>query len=160
MRATDWALLVCCAALILAGPGMALQEATRAQEQKATYDITGQLPPVDASFRNAWRVPLTVLVVVTGVLATVTLLLVLVDASVRSVSGRLVALLLAGLALMYVTYYVDGLLFAQAAYAWRATTIVWLYPIAGVLVGGSTIRLAEIVETFGGRRRDRGEVVI
>lgn len=160
MRWSDWLLLACAGVLVVVGPAMAIQELAKAQEEKARFDLTGELTPVDASLRDGWRLPLTALVLVTGLVATFTLVRAVLDVGTRPLVGRLVALMLGGLALLYVTYYVDGAFFATQPYALRGTTIVWLYPVAGVLVGGSAWRLGEIATHFGARRAGKGDVVL
>ncbi|MFA5860747.1 MAG: hypothetical protein WDA16_03540 [Candidatus Thermoplasmatota archaeon] len=149
MRWHDWLLLVCAAALIMTGPVMSLQELAKAQEQKSEFSLTGTLPPVDGGFRDSWRVPLTILVLVSGLVGTLALVRVLLDAGVRVVARRLLVLLMLGLVTLYVTYYLDGLLFSRVEYGVRALTIVWFYPAAGLLIAGSVHRLAELVDHFG-----------
>lgn len=160
LRWHDWLLLLCSAALIVAGPVMSLQELSKAQDQKAALALTGTLPPVDGSFRLAWRVPLTVLVLVTGLVGTITLVRVMLDVGVRALARRLLVLLMLGLVTLYLTYYLDGLLFAGAEYGVRAVSIVWMYPAAGLLIGGSVHRLAELVDHFGQAAPSADPIVI
>lgn len=153
MRWSDWLLVACAASLVVVGPIMALQEFAQARAAHAQFVVTGEVPPTDPSFRVVWRIPLTALVLVTGLAGTVALVRVMADPLVRSVTKRLVALLVLGMALVDVAYYVDGYLFLDAPYALRGATIVWLYPLAGLLLAGSVHRLAEIQSYF---RPERG----
>lgn len=160
MRATDWLGLLASACLVVIGPAMSLQEFAKSQDQAAQQSITGVLPPPDASFRAAWRFPITILVVVIGVLGSWTAARALLDPDVRYVCARLLVLLLGGLAILYGTYYVDGALMSDAPYVLRGATIVWMYPLAGVVIGGSVYRLADLDEHFGraSRRMRDGDV--
>lgn len=139
---------------------MALQEFAKSQDASAELEITGKLSPVDAEFRGAWRFPVTLLVIIVGILGTWTAARALVDPDVRRVCGRLLGILLAGLTVAYVAYYLDGTTFAEAPYLLRGATIVWAYPIAGVLIAGSVHRLAELDERFGraARRTREGDM--
>ena len=160
VRATDWLALLACAALILIGPAMALQEFAKSQEQAARQSITGTLPPPDPAFRAAWRFPITVLVIAIGVLGSWTAARALLDPDVRFVCARLLGLLLGGLALLYATYYIDGAAMTDAPYVLRGATVVWIYPLAGLVIGGSVHRLADLDEHFGraARRTREGDV--
>ena len=153
MRPVDWLLLGACAALVLAGPAMALQELARAQSDVGLEVLTGEDRPVEPAFRVAWRAGLLVLVVATGILGTFFALRVARQPRVRSVSGRLMWLLLGGMTLLDLAFLADGRWFVLAPYALRGTTVVWLYPVAGVLMGGAVIRLAELESAFGEGRR-------
>ena len=155
MRWHDWVLLAGAACLVAVGPAMALQELAKWQDEDAARDLTGRIPTLDASYRAAWRLPLAGLVLLVGALGTLRAIRALVDAGVRAVSRRLVALLLIGLALLYATYYLDGLALPTLAPLVRGATLVWLYPLSALLVGGSVHRLAELEDHFGtGRGED------
>lgn len=151
MRLPDWVLLVACALLMLAGPAMALQEWQAAEDARAIEEVTGRAPPQDAAFRAAWRLPLTALVFLVGAFGTWACIRTLGHALVRSVTRRLVALLLLGMTILDVAYVLDGSLFLDAPHALRALTLVWAYPLAGFLVAGSAHRLADVHARFGER---------
>ena len=150
VRWPDWVLLLASAALMLAGPVMALEEWRAHEEAVAAEALTG-LPPADPGFRAAWRAPLLGLVLVVSLLGTWSVGRVLARPVARAVSRRLVALLLAGMTVLDVAYLLDGTRLADAPPALRAATIAWAYPLAGFLIGGSAHRLAEVAERFGAR---------
>jgi hypothetical protein len=149
MRWTDWILIVCALALVVVGPAMALQEFAQADQEKGSRELLGEITSVDTTHRAVWRLPLTILVIVTGLVGAVTAIRALIDPSVRGVSRRVMGLLLGGLALFDISYWIDGAVFAEAPYLARGTTIVWAYPIAGILIAGSTRRLAQLQDYFG-----------
>lgn len=136
------------AALVLAGPIMALQEWAAHQEQAGLAQITGERPPLDPAFRAPWRTGLLVAVIVAGVAGTLVAVRVAAQPKVRSVSGRLLWLLIGGMTLLDLAFLLDGRM-RDAAYAVRGTTTVWLYPIAGILMTGATVRLSELEDAFG-----------
>lgn len=149
MRWTDLVLLLACAALLLVGPAMALQEWRAQEDARAVEDLTGRAPPRETAHRAAWRLPLTILVFLVGAFGTYACIWAWGNKVVRSVSRRLVALLILGMTALDVAYLVDGAFFGDAPYALRGATIVWAYPIAGILVGGAAQRLAELRDHFG-----------
>jgi hypothetical protein len=151
MRGIDWTLLATCALLVLSGPAMALQEMVRAEDAAGRAALTGETSALEPAFRTAWRAGLLFLVIVAGVLGTLLALRIARQPKVRAVSGRLVLLLLAGMTLLDLTYLADGRWFTLASYGARASTIVWLYPVAGVFIAGSVVRLAEVEDAFGER---------
>ncbi|HVM44343.1 MAG TPA: hypothetical protein VM582_00305 [Candidatus Thermoplasmatota archaeon] len=153
MRASDWILLAVCGVLLVAGPAMALQEFVRYQASSGLAELTGQPPPLEPAFRTAWRGVLLLCVVVGGVAGTIVAIRCARQARVRSVSGRLLTLLLLGLTLLDVAFLADGRWFLDAPYALRGATVVWLYPAAAILMGGSVVRLTEIEGAFGERAR-------
>lgn len=148
--------MACAASLVAIGPAMALQELARAQEQEATQELTGHIPAVDGAFRALWRLPLTILVIVSGILGTFAAIRVLIDANVRRVARRVLIVLIVALALLYVTYYLDGALFFAAPYGLRAASIVWMYPLTGILIAGSIHRIAQLHAYFGVHATPRG----
>lgn len=150
MKASDWIMLAACAVLLVAGPAMALQELSRAEEERGLVALTGTAPPLEPAFRVAWRQVLLGAVVVAGVAGTWIAVRVARAPRVRSVSRRLLALLLAGMTLLDLAFLADGRWFMLAPYATRGATVVWLYPLAAVLMGGSVMRLSELEEAFGG----------
>ena len=149
MRAIDWVLLATSGALLIAGPAMALQEWTRHQQAVGTAMVTGSFPAVDAVFRAPWRAGLLAGVIVAGVSGVIIALRIARQPKVRTVSARLLVLLLSGIVLFDLTYLADGRWFLDAQYAIRGATIVWLYPAAAILMGGAIMRLSELEEAFG-----------
>lgn len=149
MRGIDWLLLVICAALLIAGPAMALQEWSRHERQAGVGELTGEAPPIEPAFRTAWRSGILVGVILGGIAGTIVAVRVARLPRVRSVSKRLIWLLLAGMTLLDLAFLADGRYFLQAPYLLRATTIVWLYPLAAILIGGAVIRLSELEDAFG-----------
>ena len=134
--------------LVVVGPVMAFQEYQAASAARVAEELPDAVPIVDASFRAAWRLPVTILVFVVGVVGTLASIRVLADKAVRAVSGRLLAFLLGGLALVDVAYALDGTILLQADFAARALVVVWIYPLAGILVIGSIHRLADVEDHF------------
>lgn len=151
MRATDWTLLIACLVLLLAGPAMALQEFIVAEEQAGLEGVTGEAPTYDAPFRGWWRGLLFLVLLVIGVVGFVVSVRIARQPKVRSVSGRLLGILLVGITLFDMTFLVDGRWFLTGPYTLRASTIVWLYPLAAFLIGGATLRLIELERVFGER---------
>lgn len=149
MRALDWILLAVCALLLVAGPVMSLQELSRYQSSEGLEGLTGEKLPIEPEFRGAWRGILFVAVLVAGVLGTLVAVRVARQAKVRAVSGRLIGLLLAGMTILDLAFLVDGQYFLDAEYLVRGATIVWLYPVAGILMGGAIVRLTELESAFG-----------
>lgn len=138
---------------MLAGPVMAWQEWHAHEDALAAKALTGITPERDATFRAAWRLPLSVLAFLVTALGGWSIARVAASPVARGVSTRLVALLAAGILLADAALLLDGWRFSDAPYALRAATIVWAYPLAGFLVGGSAHRLAEVAERFAAARR-------
>lgn len=151
MRVTDWILLLGCAALVLAGPLMALQELARADDARAAAELTRSPAQLEPAFRAAWRTILFVVVLVVGTAGTLIAVRVAREPRVRVVAGRLLWMLLGGMTLLDLAFLADGRWFQLAPYEVRAASIVWLYPLAGILMGGSVLRLAEVEAAFAGR---------
>ena len=149
VRALDWILLAVCALLLVAGPAMALQELSRYQSSAGLAGLTGEKLPIEPAFRGAWRGILLVAVIVAGILGTLVAIRVARQQKVRAVSGRLIALLLTGMTVLDLAFLADGQYFLDADYLVRGVTIVWLYPAAGILIGGSIVRLTELESAFG-----------
>lgn len=148
MRGPDWILLLGCAALALAGPLMALQELAMASDARALEALTRNPTNLEPAFRAAWRTFLFVVVLIVGVVGTLVAVRVSRKPRVRNVSGRLLALLLGGMTLLDLAFLADGRWFQLADYTVRAASIVWLYPISAILMGGAALRLAEVEEAF------------
>ena len=53
---------------------------------------------------------------------------------------------------------VDGVVLGALPYLVRGVTLVWLYPAAGVLVGGSTHRLAELEDHIAAADAEIGKL--
>lgn len=149
MRAIDWILTLVSGALLVAGPAMALQEWSRHEQRAGLAEITGDEIALEPAFRTAWRSGILVAVVVAGIAGTIVAVRVAREPRVRAVSKRLLWLLLAGMTLLDLAFLADGRFFQTAEYAVRGSTVVWLYPLAGVLMGGAVVRLAELEEAFG-----------
>jgi len=155
MRATDLALLILCAAAILAGPAMALQELVKASQETAVGLVVepGAAPgELDVGFRATWRVALLAGIVAMDALGCVVLLRVGRHPRVRAASGRLVALLIVGLAAIDAAFLFDGRYLAEGSYALRALFVAWMYPLGGILAAGSVLRLGEVHALLGGPR--------
>lgn len=150
MRVLDWLLLAVCGALLLAGPVMALQEWIHHEDQ-AGLAALGQPAPLQPAFRDPWRAGLLGAVIVAGVLGTLVAVRVARQPRMRAVSGRLLTLLLLGMTVLDLAFLADGRWFVEGPYALRATTIVWAYPLAAILMGGSLVRLSELEAVFGER---------
>lgn len=157
MRAADRLLLVACAALVLAGPIMSLQEYAHAQETRGLADLVGrdpEAPQAPPSYRATWRLLLLVPTLVVGVLGSLQLLRVARVPRLRAMAGALLPLLVAGMVLLDVAYLADYATDGLDA-ATRALTVVWGYPLAAAVVALSASRIAELEETFGARERAR-----
>ena len=152
MRATDWMLLAVCGVLLVSGPAMALQEFLRYEEATGFEDVTGETLALDPAFRATWRGILLLCVVAGGIIGTLVAIRLARQPKVRSVSGRLLTLLLAGMTLLDLAFLVDGRYFLDADYAIRGATVVWLYPASAILMGGALARLTEIEAAFGDAR--------
>lgn len=148
MRALDWLLLLGCAALVLAGPIMALQELAKAEDARARAALTNNPEELEPAFRASWRTFLFAVVLVVGVLGTIAAVRISRKPRVRVVAGRLLWLLLGGMTLLDLAFLADGRWFQLAPHNVRAASIVWLYTVAGVLIGGSILRLAEVEDAF------------
>lgn len=155
LRAPDIVLLVSCGVLLLSGPVMSLQEFIRAEEEKGLAELTGTpaATAYDAPFRGWWRGVLFLVLLVIGVVGFLLSIRIARQPKVRSVSGRLLAILLVGITLFDLTFLADGRWFLTAPYEVRAATVVWLYPLAAILIGGATLRLVELERVFGEARR-------
>lgn len=153
VRWPDWVLLLASAALMLAGPAMALEEWQAHEQALAAEALTGESPPLDPALRAPWRLPLLGLVFLVGAFGAWSCLRALAQPVTRAVSRRLVALLVVGMTILDAAFLLDGAVFADAPYALRAATIVWAYPLGAFLVAGSAHRLAEVARTFGERAR-------
>jgi len=148
VRPLDWILLSTCAALLVIGPAMALHEWSRHDQAAGLAEITGEPVPLEPAFRTAWRTGILVAVIVAGIAGTLVALRIARQPRVRAVSHRLIWLLLAGMTLLDLAFLADGRWFLNAPYAIRGSTIVWLYPAAAILMGGSVVRLTELEEAF------------
>lgn len=153
VRVTDWLLLAVCGVLLLAGPGMALQEFVRYERAAGIEDVTGEAVDLDPAFRATWRGILLLCVVAGGVIGTIVALRLARQQKVRSLSGRLLSLLLLGMTLLDLAFLADGRWFLDAPYEVRGATVVWLYPLAAILMAGALIRLTEIEAAFGEAKR-------
>lgn len=131
---------------------MALQELARAESSAGRASLTGEAQPLDPAFRTAWRAALLVVVVVAGVLGTLLALRIARQAKVRAVSRRLILVLLVGMTVLDLAFLADGRWFVGAGHHVRAAIVVWTYPLAGVLIGGSVLRLSEVEGAFGDER--------
>lgn len=151
MRSIDWLLLLVCGLLLVAGPAMALQEWTRFEQQAGLAKVTGEAPALEPAFRSSWRAALLAAVIVGGLLGTILAMRIARQPKVRAVSGRLLLILLSGMVALDLTFLADGRWFVGAPYAIRGATIVWMYPLAAVLIGGAVMRLSEVEDAFADR---------
>lgn len=149
LRPTDWILLAVCGVLLVAGPAMALQEFTRYERAAGITDVSGVAPDLDPAFRSAWREVLLGCVIIGGIVGTIVAVRIARQPRVRSVSGRLIMLLLVGMTLLDFAFLADGMYFLDESYAIRGATIVWMYPLAAVLMAGSLMRLTEVEGALG-----------
>lgn len=154
MRVTDRLLLVVCGALVLAVPIMAVQEYAEALEAPAILGPDGETaaatPLAPPEHHGTWRMILLSLVLVAGILGSAQAIRVLRAPRVRPYAGRLMGLLVTGLAVLDLTFLLDGLL-ADKGFLARAITIAWLYPTAAIVTALSAYRLAELEAAFGAR---------
>jgi hypothetical protein len=148
MRNIDRLLLAVCGALLFSGPLMALQEWIHHEDQVGLVAL-GQPAPLQPAFRDPWRAGLLVAVIAAGVLGTLVALRVARQPKFRAVSARLLTLLLLGMTILDLAFLADGRWFIGGPYALRAATIVWFYPVAAILMGGSLMRLSELESVFG-----------
>jgi len=126
---------------------MAAQELLRASERDAeglVVQPTATPGEIDAGFRVASRAGLLVLVLALDALGTLALWRFSRERRVRAVSGRLLALLVAGLALLDLAYLFDGRFLVAAPYAARALFVSWIYPVGAILAAGSVLRLLDV----------------
>lgn len=159
MRAAEWLLFAACAGLVVAGPAMAYQEFAKEGEAAAAQaqaDARASLterpqdaPEVDHAYREAWRWPVFALVVVSGIAGSLLAVRVARRRRWRAVSGRLLGLLLAGMTLIDLAYLLDVQWAYGASFRERGWSVVWLYPLGALLVGGSMYRLTELEARFG-----------
>src|SRR5581483_23863 len=101
VRRLDVVVLVLCGLAMLAGPLMALQELAKEREQEARDAVAGPgaaPPDFDLGYRVAWREALLVLTLALDVAGSVVMVRVGRQPRVRAVSGRLLWLLVLGLA--------------------------------------------------------------
>lgn len=154
VKVADAVLILCCLVLLAAGPAMALQELAQAEEDAGVSSVTGERAPTtyDAPFRGWWRGALFLVLVVAGAAGFFLSVRIARQPRVRQVSGRLLALLLIGMTLFDLAFLADGRWFLSAPYQARAATIVWAYPLAAILMGGATLRLAEVERAFADAR--------
>lgn len=155
MRASDRIFLGLCVALVVAGPVMAVQEMLKARQAEGVGLVieTNRAPTdLDVGFRIAWRGALFVGILALDVMGSLVLLRVGKQPRVRAVSGRLVGLLVGGLAALDVAFLLDGKFLADAPYALRALVVVWLYPVGALVAAGAAMRLDEVEALLGGAR--------
>lgn len=151
MRAADRLLLVACGALVLAGPLMALQEYAHWRETQGFVGV-GDLDAAEASaadtgFRDLWQLVMLILVLVVGVLGSLQLVRVLRSPRLRPMSGRLLALLVVGMALLDLSFLLDRAAWTAASLL-RAVSVVWFYPLSAAVVALSSARLSELEDAF------------
>lgn len=159
MRASEWLLFAASATLLVLGPAMAYQEfaqldqaAAEAKEEEARAALTASDPSArddDYGYREVWRWPLFALVVLVGVTGSALAVRVARRRRWRSVSGRLLGLLLGGMALLDVAYLVDIQWAFGLPFLARGWTVVWLYSLSAILVAGALYRLNELEPIFG-----------
>lgn len=154
MRLLDRLLLVVCGALVLAVPIMTVQEYVEALEAPTILGPDGETivssPPAAPKHYTTWRFILLVLILVAGILGSVQAIRILRAPRVRPYAGRLMGLLVTGLAVLDLTFLLDGVL-ADKGFLARAITIAWLYPTAALVTALSAYRLAELEAAFGTR---------
>lgn len=148
MRALTWTLVLVSATLVVLGPTMALQELAAREEAEAHASLTGEPVEVDLGYRAPWRLPLFALVAAVGVLGSLVALRVLRKPRLRSVSGRLLGLLFAGMTLVDLAFLAD-LRAPHLPPMGRAALVVWVYVGGALLVAGSAARLDDVETVFG-----------
>ncbi len=155
VRRLDVVVLVLCGLAMLAGPLMALQELAKEREQEARDAVAGPgaaPPDFDLGYRVAWREALLVLTLALDVAGSVVMVRVGRQPRVRAVSGRLLWLLVLGLAWLDLAFFLDGRWLFSAPYGLRALVVSWLYPVGAVLVAGSVFRLGDVESLLGPAR--------
>lgn len=148
MHARHWVLVAACLVLGVLGPLMAWQELAHDARDRSLAALTGELPPLDTSFRAPTRTMAFVAILVIGVAGTWASVAAARAPRVRSVSGRLLFLLLLGMTLADLAFLLDARALAEAPYVTRAGLVAWIYTGAAILVAGSALRLAEVEEAF------------
>lgn len=148
MRVLSWALVLVSATLIVLGPTMALQELAAREEAEAQASLTGETVVLDLGYRAPWRLPLFLLVAAVGLLGSLAALRVLRKPRLRSVTGRLIGLLFAGMTLLDLAFLVDVQAPTMPPLA-RAAIVVWIYVGGAILVAGSVARLDDVETVFG-----------
>jgi hypothetical protein len=148
MRLRHWLLLAACIALAVVGPVMAWQELEHASRDDALAGLTGEQPETDPSFRAPGRMATLAAAGVVGLAGAWTGIAAVRVATVRSVSTRLLVLLVLGLLGVGLAYVVDVRILAEVSYRVRAGFVGWAYTAAAVVVGGSALRLAQIEDAF------------
>ena len=151
MRALDRVLLLACGALMLAGPVMAVQEYAKATQASGVESLTGETMARDYGYRQGWQVGALVLVLLVGGLGTLQLVRVGRAPRVRSVSARLLALLMGGMVLLDLAFLLDRNT-SDSGFLMRLVTVAWLYPAAAIVVALAASRLSELEDAFGERR--------
>lgn len=147
MRWHDALLLAAAAALVLAGPLMALGELAQA-EADARREATGAAVVATDEHRAVSRVVLPVLVLATLGFGGFRLWRVHRRPEVRAVARRPGLVLLAGLALLGFAWFWDWGYFLQAGYLARGAYVLLAYPAAAALVLGSAYVLARVDASF------------
>lgn len=152
MRRLDVLALVLAGLAILAGPLMALQELAKDRDQTArgaVLEPSAAPSDLDVGYRLAWRAAMLALTLALDVVGSVVMLRIGRQPRVRAVSGRLLWLLVAGLAWVDLAFFLDGRYLLYAPYALRALVVSWLYPAGAILVAGSVFRLGDVESLLG-----------
>jgi hypothetical protein len=147
VRRLDVLVLILAGLVMLAGPLMALQELAKARDveaRSALLDPAAAPSDLDVGFRDVWRSALLVLTLALDVAGCVVMLRIGRQARVRAASGRLLGLLVAGLAWLDLAFLFDARYLAFSPYALRALVVSWLYPAGALLVAGSVFRLGDV----------------
>jgi hypothetical protein len=147
VRRLDVLALLLCGLAMLVGPVMALQELSKANDAAAAglvIDPSAAPRDLDAGFRLAWRTALVALILAIDVVGSVVMLRIGRQPRVRAVSGRLLGLLVFGLAWLDLAFLVDARYLFAAPYAERALIVSWLYLVGAVFVAGSVFRLGDV----------------
>lgn len=148
MRWPDVLLLLGAVLLALAGPVMLAQEIAAFDDAAARFATLGDDPTIDTGHRQLWRFLIPVLSMGVSIFGVYALVRVNRKPRVRTVARRPGLVMLVGLTLVDVAYFLDWAYMLDAHYLLRAATTPWLYLLSGVLVAGATYRLASIEDTL------------
>lgn len=147
MRRLDVLCLILTGLVLVAGPLMALQELAKARDAEAQGFLVAQdAAPgdLDLGYRLVWHSAMLVLTLLVDLLGCLVMLRIGRQPRVRAVSGRLLALLVVGLAWLDLAYFVDSRYLTDARYLVRAGVVAWLYPLGALLALGSVFRLGDV----------------
>lgn len=151
VRSADMLLVILAGSFVLLGPWMAFQELAHVDLEAETADTAR---PVDVGHRSLWSGVLPVVVLAAGALGTWTLLRVNAQARVRSVARRPAVVLMLGMVVLELAYFLDWSHALAGPHLPRAVLTLALYPLGGFLIAGAAYSLGELEEAFTRRNPD------